>query len=82
MPADGHKDHLADAALYAWRAACHFLEEVRKKKPVQGSAEAYQLEAEETFERRLAEVAKPDSDWWEEGDGAWPELPEQSGFMN
>ncbi len=77
MPADGHKDHLADAALYAWRATCHYLEEVRKKAPTKGSDEAYQLEAEEMFERRVRDVTKADRDWWEEGDTKWPELPEQ-----
>lgn len=85
MPAEGHKDHLADAALYAWRAACHFLEEVRKAKPKQGSDEAYQLEADELFERRQREVTK-DSDWLNEnGDANWPELPEQmheTSFLN
>lgn len=85
MPADGHKDHLADAALYAWRATCHFLEEVRKNKPAKGSDEAYELEAAEMFERRVRDVTKPDHDWWEEGDEKWPDLPEQlheSTFLN
>jgi hypothetical protein len=85
MPADGHKDHLADAALYAWRATCHYLEEIRKAKPVAGSDEAYQAEAEDIFDRHLREAVKPESDWWEEGDEKWPELPDQmneSAFLN
>ena len=83
-PAEGHKDHLSDAALYAWRAACHFLEEVRKSKPTKGTDAAYQLEAEEMFEQRLRDVAKEDREWWDEGDGKWPELDQinETTFMN
>ncbi len=86
-PADGYKDHLADAALYAWREACHFLEEVRKRKPAKGSVEAYEAEAEELFERRQGAVTK-DRDWLddtEEGTTEWPDLPDrmqESSFLN
>ncbi len=59
-PMDGHKDHLADACLYAWRAACHFLEEVRKAPPKRGTAAAYAAEAEGMFNERIVEVRRPD----------------------
>lgn len=69
-PMDGHKDHLADACLYAWREACHFLEEVRKNPPKKGSKEAYDLEADEIFERRMLEVGKKKNaetgEWWDD----------------
>lgn len=71
-PMDGHKDHLADACLYAWRAAYHFLESVRKNPPKKGSKEAFDLEAEEIFERRMAEVGKKKNEageWWDENEG-------------
>ena len=69
MPAEGHKDHLADAALYAWREVAHFLEEVRKAKPKKGTREAYELEAEEIFQARMVEVGKQPkkAGWYEEG---------------
>lgn len=82
MPLAGIKDHLADAALYAWRATCHFLEEVRKKKPKAGTPEAYQAEADEIFDRRLAEVTKPKGEWWDEGDSAWLERVNETSFLN
>ena len=85
MPADGYKDHLSDAALYAWRAACHYLEEIRKAKPVAGTPEAYQLEADSIFDERMRDITQSKRDWWEEGDAKWPDLPEQlneSIFLN
>ena len=83
MPADGHKDHLADAALYAWRATCHFLEEVRKAKPAKGTVEAYQAEADELFERRVREVTKgrEGGEWWEQ-EQEQPEQMHEVSFLN
>lgn len=82
MPADGHKDHLADAALYAWRATCHFLEEVRKAKPEKGTAEAYQAEADELFERRVRDVTQgKESEWWEQEQSPMEHVHETS-FLN
>ena len=84
MPAEGYKDHLSDAALYSWREACHFLEEVRKAKPAKGSEAAYQLEADELFERRQREVLET-KDWLDiNGDAKWPELDQmtETSFLN
>ena len=84
-PMDGHKDHLSDACLYAWRACCHFLEEVRKNPPKKGSKEAFDMEAEEIFNRRMLEVAKPKRDWYDDGEGDTPwleRMTETSSFLN
>jgi hypothetical protein len=82
MPADGHKDHLADAALYAWRATCHFLEEVRKAKPAKGTTEAYQAEADELFERHMRESQKEEgTEWWEQKQEE-PERVHETSFLN
>jgi hypothetical protein len=84
MPADGYKDHLADAALYAYRATLHYLEEIRTAKPAKGTPEALQLEAEERLEERIREVLKKDVEWWEEREGQWLEQSDNSGpsFLN
>lgn len=66
MPADGYKDHLADACLYAWRAACHYLERVRTPRPKKGTREALLLEAEEMLEARITEVSADKGEWWDE----------------
>ncbi len=93
MPADGHKDHVADAALYAWRAACHFLEEVRKAKPPKGSIEAFEAEAEAIFDARMVEVGKKpkpkgwyeEGHWWEDDqpseDVPWLEQMTETSFL-
>lgn len=82
MPADGYKDHLADAGLYAWRACCHFLEEVRKEKPKKGTPEAYQAEADLMLETRIRQVQKKDQEWWEEGDASWLQQSEAPAWTN
>ncbi len=66
MPKDGYEDHLSDACLYAWRATYSYLEEARKVGPKPGSTEWLVAEAESIFEKRLAEVQKKESEWWEE----------------
>jgi hypothetical protein len=86
-PMDGHKDHLADACLYAWRACCHFLEEVRKNPPRKGSKEAYDAEAVGLFNERIVETRRPDKHrqlldarikGWLTQEQFWTELAEQA----
>jgi hypothetical protein len=80
-PADDYDDHLADACLYAWRATYGFLEELRKLGPEPGSPEALAAEAEQMLERRIEQVNRPHSEWWDGparvedvGGEAWPGL--------
>jgi hypothetical protein len=83
MPADGFKDHLADACLYAWRATYGYLEEVRKAGPAPGSPEALKAEADEMFERRLKDVTKEGSEWWDvEEEPAWMVTDTSREFLN
>lgn len=60
MPAEGHKDHISDAALYAYRETLHFLEEIRKEKPAKGTKAAFDAEADALFNERLVQVRYPD----------------------
>ncbi len=78
MPADGHKDHLSDACLYAYRATLHYLEEVRKNPPARGTPEADKAEAEEMFAARMRDVTKAGKPWWSEGEEGWPEVEQVS----
>lgn len=85
MPMDGHKDHLSDACLYAWRACAHFLEEVRQQGPLKGTRAAYEKEAEDIFERRMREVAqsKEKSEWWDDGaQNPMESMTDTMGFLN
>jgi hypothetical protein len=68
MPASGYEDHLSDAALYAWRAACHYLERERVSRPAKGTVAALQLEAEEMLEARIRDVTKEGGEWWQAED--------------
>ena len=81
MPADGYKDHLADAALYGYRATFHYLEEIRKAGPKRGSIEALNAEADEMLEQRIEEVIKKDIEWWDQEDAQWLNQ-ETTSFMN
>lgn len=74
-PEDGYEDHLADAALYAWRATYGYLEQVRAADPEPGSPEALAREAEDIFQRRMTDVNRV-SDWWDDNAGGaeWPGL--------
>ena len=86
MPAEGFKDHLADACLYAWRATYGYLEEVRKEGPKKGTPEHDAFEAEEMFQQHLAKV-KPKGDeaeWWEQqsDEPAWLVTDTSNGFLN
>lgn len=83
MPQEGAKDHLSDAALYAYRAALHYLEGVRKPGPAKGTTEAYLAEADEMLESRIRDVQKKDGDWWEQGDQAtWANVDSGPSFLN
>lgn len=66
-PAPDYEDHLAEATLYAWRATSGYLEHIRIAGPVPGSIEALEAEAENIFERRMLEVQRPESEWWDSG---------------
>ncbi len=81
-PMDGVKDHLSDAALYAYRATLHYLEEVRAAKPAKGTPAAFQAEAEEMLEARIQEVLKKDVEWWDEREGQWLEHDNGPSFLN
>lgn len=82
MPADGYKDHLADAALYGYRATLHYLEEIRKPGPKPGTKEAYDAEAEAMLEQRIQEVIKKDIDWWDEREPQWLDENQGTPFLN
>lgn len=69
MPADDYEDHLADAALYGFRACYGYIEETRKLPPEKGSPEALAAEAEDIFNRRLAEVNRVHDEWWDASAG-------------
>lgn len=75
-PMDGYVDHQADATLYAWRAACHYLEEIRKPGPKKGTPEHDEAEAAAMFQAHIDKIARAKDDWWDEKDAEWDE-PQQ-----
>lgn len=62
-------NHCADAGLYAWRWAYHYLGEAETKRPQRGTPEAY-AEEERQMEERMFSTLRRQSDpeyaWWEQ----------------
>jgi hypothetical protein len=64
--ADGFNNHCADATLYAWRAAMHFIE--RPKPPPLTLTEAYRAEEDALEEASEEEAHRLErGEWWEMG---------------
>jgi len=60
------ENHLADAALYAWRESRHYASVAREIEPVFGSDEYYNLEAERIEQRKVAQLEEGKGrSWWE-----------------
>jgi hypothetical protein len=56
---------------------------VRKAGPAPGSPEALKAEADEMFERRLKDVTKEGSEWWDvEEEPAWMVTDTSREFLN
>lgn len=84
-PAEGFKDHLSDACLYAWRATYGYLEEVRTEGPRRGTPEHDALEASRMLEEHIEKVRpKGESeDWWDQpNEPAWMVTDTSGGFLN
>lgn len=62
----GFANHCADAGLYAWRRAYHYLHEPEASKPTPGTPAHYKAQEEEML-RRLEEEheARESAEWWE-----------------
>lgn len=71
MPAEDYEDHLADAALYAWRVVYAYTEGSRVDGPAPGTPEAWQAEADAMLERRIQDVQKPGREWWDAPQTEW-----------
>lgn len=85
MPAEGFKDHLADAALYSWRATYGYLEETRKDGPKPGTAAFFEAEAEKMLEERIEQVQRKDEgEWWDAnaGEPTWLVTDTSNGLLN
>ena len=60
------ENHLADAALYAWRESRHYASVAREEEPEVGSIVYYQREADRMEQRAVEKLAQKDGNtWWE-----------------
>ena len=59
-------NHCADAGLYSWRLAYHYLGEPEEAKPAPGSPEAHEAEAKRMEEEDMAAWQQAQQEaWWE-----------------
>jgi hypothetical protein len=60
------ENHLADAALYAWRESRHYASVAREEEPDIGSIVYYEREADRMEQRAVDKLAQKDGNtWWE-----------------